>query len=71
LYFFLLFAGVLILAFWILPGCIAAFTPFKHKEVLRDLKSALLIVVATTLSVSALPYISSATQRLAPMKGVK
>jgi Sodium:dicarboxylate symporter family len=67
---FLFFAGALILTFWIVPGCIAAFTPFKHKEVLRDLRSALLIVVATTLSVSALPYISSATQRLAKTCGI-
>jgi proton glutamate symport protein len=70
LFFLLFFAGALILAFWIIPGCIAAFTPFKHKEVLRDLKSALLIVIATTLSVSALPYISSATQRLAKACGI-
>jgi proton glutamate symport protein len=46
-------------------------TPFDYKEVLHDLKSALLIVVATTLSVSALPYISSATQRLAKACGIE
>ena len=71
LFFFLFFAGALILTFWIVPGCIAAFTPFKYKEVLRDLESALLIVIATTLSVSALPYISSATQRLAKACGIE
>jgi Sodium:dicarboxylate symporter family len=66
----LFFAGALTLTFWAVPGCIAAFTPLTHKEVLRDLRSALLIVVATTLSVSALPYISSATQRLAKACGI-
>ena len=71
LFLVLFFAGALILTFWIVPGCIAAFTPFKHKEVLQDLKSALLIVVATTLSVSALPYISSATQHLARASGIE
>jgi proton glutamate symport protein len=71
LFLFLFFAGSLILTFWIVPGCIAAFTPFKHSEVLQDLKSALLIVVATTLSVSALPYTSSATQRLAKSLGIE
>ena len=71
LFFFLFFAGALILTFWVVPGCIAAFTPLRHKEVLRDIKSALLIVIATTLSVSALPYISSATQRLAKDCGVE
>ena len=71
LFFILFFAGALILTFWIIPGCIAAFTPFQRTEVLRDLRSALLIVVATTLSVSALPYISSATQRLARSCGIE
>jgi len=47
LFFFLFFAGALILTFWIVPGCIAAFTPFRHKEVLRDIKSALLISRST------------------------
>ena len=71
IFLFLFFAGALILTFWIVPGCIVAFTPFNHREVLRDLRSALLIVVATTLSVSALPYISSATQRLARACGIE
>lgn len=70
LFFFLFFSGTFLLTFWIVPGCISAFTPFRYKEVLRDLKSALLIAVATTLSVSALPYISSATQRLAKACGI-
>ena len=70
LFFFLFFAGALLLTFWIIPGCIAAFAPLQRKEVLREMRSAFLIVVATTLSVSALPYISSATQRLAQACGV-
>ena len=71
LYFFLFFSGVLLLTFWIIPGCISAFTPFRYREVLRDLSSALVIAVVTTLSVSALPYISSATQRLAKLSGIE
>jgi hypothetical protein len=70
LFFFLFFAGALLLTFWIIPGCIAAFAPLQRKEVLREMRSAFLIVVATTLSVSALPYVSSATQRLAQACGV-
>lgn len=69
IYFLLLFAGCLILAFWILPACISIFVPVKHTEIVRDLRSAFLIVVATTLSVSALPYISAATERLAKASG--
>jgi Na+/H+-dicarboxylate symporter/ABC-type amino acid transport substrate-binding protein len=70
LYFFLFFAGCLILAFWILPACISVFLSIKHADVLRDLRSAFLIVVATTISVPALPYISAATERLAKARGV-
>ncbi|HEY5813408.1 MAG TPA: cation:dicarboxylase symporter family transporter [Terrimicrobiaceae bacterium] len=70
LFFFLFFSGVIVLTFWIIPGCIAAFTPFKHYEVLRDIRSALLIALVTTLSVSALPYISAAAERLAKASGV-
>ncbi|MGB7949312.1 MAG: cation:dicarboxylase symporter family transporter [Candidatus Binatia bacterium] len=69
LYFFLFFAGALVLAFWILPACISVFVPIEHADVLRDLRSAFLIVVATTISASALPYISSATERLAKASG--
>jgi Na+/H+-dicarboxylate symporter len=61
----------LLLTFWIIPGCISAFTPVRYKEVLRDLSSALVIAVVTTLSVSALPYISSATQRLVKLCGIE
>jgi proton glutamate symport protein len=71
LFFFLFFSGSLLLTFWIVPVCISAFTPFHYKEVLRDLSSALVIAVVTTLSVSALPYISSATQRLAKLCGIE
>ncbi len=71
IFFFLFFSGTLLLTFWIIPGCISAFTPFRYREVLRDLSSALLIAVVTTLSVSALPYISSATQRLAKLCGIE
>jgi proton glutamate symport protein len=70
IYFFLFFAGCLILAFWILPACISVFVPMKHSDILRDLRSAFLIVVATGISVSALPYISAATERLAKASGV-
>jgi proton glutamate symport protein len=70
LYLLLFVVGCLVLAFWVLPACISIFVPVKHAEVLQDLRSAFLIVIATSLSVSALPYISSATLRLAKSCGV-
>jgi Na+/H+-dicarboxylate symporter/ABC-type amino acid transport substrate-binding protein len=71
LFIFLFIVGCLALAFWILPACISVFAPLNHADILRDLRSAFLIVVATSLSVSALPYICSATERLAAAGGVE
>jgi Na+/H+-dicarboxylate symporter/ABC-type amino acid transport substrate-binding protein len=57
--------GTLILAFWILPSVIAAACPMTTREIIADLRSALIISVVTTLSVAALPYIQQAAQKLA------
>jgi len=66
----LFFAGALGLAFWVLPACLAALTPLKSREVLGEIRAAFVIALVTTLSVAALPFISSATQRLADRCGV-
>lgn len=66
----LFFLGTLGLAFWLLPACIGALTPWKSADVLREIRSAFMISIVTTLSVAALPYISAATQKLADQCGV-
>lgn len=66
----LFFIGALGLAFWVLPACIAALTPWKPGEVLREIRSAFMISIVTTLSVAALPYITAATQKLAERCGI-
>jgi proton glutamate symport protein len=66
----LFFAGALGLSFWVLPGCLAALTPLKSREVLGEIHAAFVIALVTTLSVAALPFISSATQRLADRCGI-
>lgn len=66
----LFFAGALGLAFLVLPAALAALTPLKSREVLGEIRAAFVIALVTTLSVAALPFISSATQRLADRCGV-
>jgi Na+/H+-dicarboxylate symporter/ABC-type amino acid transport substrate-binding protein len=66
----LFFIGALGLAFWVLPACVAALTPWKSGEVLREIRSAFMIAIVTTLSVAALPYITAATQKLAERCGI-
>ena len=65
LYLLTMILGTVILAFWILPSIIAALCPVSTREVLRDLQSALVIAVVTTLSVAALPFVQQATEKLA------
>jgi len=65
LYLFITLAGTLILAFWILPSLIAAFSPLSTREVLTELQSAIVIALITSLSVAALPFIQQAAEKLA------
>jgi proton glutamate symport protein len=66
----LFFIGALGLALWVLPACVAALTPWKAGDVLREIRSAFMISIVTTLSVAALPYITAATQKLAERCGI-
>ncbi len=61
----LLFGVSVILAFWMLPAVMTALAPLRYREVLVDLRSAMLVSLATTLSVTALPYITEATRKVA------
>ncbi|MEM9683148.1 MAG: cation:dicarboxylase symporter family transporter [Pseudomonadota bacterium] len=71
LYLLTMILGTVILAFWVLPSIIAALCPLTTREVLRDLQSALVIAVVTTLSVAALPYVQQATEKLATQLNVE
>ena len=70
LYMFIFGAGTFILAFWMLPWVIAAFTPVTPKEVIREIQAGIVLSVATTLSVVALPYIMEASKKLASRHGI-
>lgn len=70
IYMFLFGAGTFILAFWMLPWVITAFTPVTPKEVIREIQAGIVLSVATTLSVVALPYIMEASKKLASQHGI-
>lgn len=60
----LFFSGCLFLTFLFLPTLVSALTPLGFREVLRNLQSALLISLVTTLSVVAIPFIAAATRSI-------
>ncbi|MCE0723186.1 cation:dicarboxylate symporter family transporter [Legionella resiliens] len=55
--------GILLLIFWIIPITISSFTNIRYKEILPELRDALIISAITTLSVVALPYIQKTTEK--------
>ncbi|MEM8955435.1 MAG: cation:dicarboxylase symporter family transporter [Verrucomicrobiota bacterium] len=67
----LLFGLSAILAFWMLPAIIAALTPLSFREVLSSLREAMVVSLATTLSVTALPYISELSRKFANQLGIE
>ena len=71
LYVILFIGGALILAFWVIPSLIAALVPIGHRELLKELNSAIVIAVVTSLPVTSVPYIVQMTERLAARCQVK
>lgn len=63
--FLILFSiGSLVLIFWLLPIIICSFVGERYKNLIYELRSALIVSLATTLSVVALPYIRDATIKM-------
>lgn len=62
--------GTLLLAFWVLPGMVAALTPYSGRRFLGEIKEGLYLAAATSLPVSAVPAIVAAAQKLAAESGV-
>jgi len=71
LFLFLFFVGIGMLSFWIIPGCIQAMTPLKLTQVIRNLRSSMVIALITTLPASAIPLIVEATKDLAAQCGIE
>lgn len=69
LYLVLFFGAALLLTFWILPGILAAFVPVGHRRILSELRTALVMAVATTLPITAVPFIIDLAERLVTRVG--
>lgn len=70
MYLITMLGGTAILAFWILPSVVAALCPMSTRDVIRELRGALVIAVVTSLSVAALPFIQRAADKLADRVGI-
>jgi len=70
-YLILFFAGVVLIVFWLLPSLMAALTPFGYREIMKALKSPLVVSGSTAISVVALPLVRQSAQRLAEQAGIK
>ncbi len=69
LYVALFLLGTLLLAFAVLPAVISAIAPASHREILRELRPALVLALVTTLSVVALPFVQKAAEDVADRAG--
>lgn len=63
-YLILFFFATLLLGFWIIPVTISTLISVPYRKVLLELRGALVISAATTLSVVALPYIQAVVHKL-------
>ncbi len=64
LYSGLFIGAALILALWTLPSLLAALSPVRYKDIMRELESALVVAVVTSLPITAVPHIIRVTQML-------
>ena len=71
LYVMIFIGGALNLAFWVIPALIASFIPIGHRELLKELNSAIVIAVVTTVPSTSVPLLVQVSERLAARCGVK
>ena len=64
LYLVVFFGAALVLAFWAIPAVLASLLPVRHRDLLRELRPALLMAVATSLPITAVPFIVQLAERL-------
>ena len=63
-YVFTYLAGAAILALIVVPALLSALVVQSYREVLRQIRPALVLAVATTLSVAALPFVQHAAENI-------
>lgn len=64
LYLALFFGTALVVALWAIPAVLAALLPVRHRDLLDELRPALLMAVATSLPITAVPFIVQLAERL-------
>lgn len=69
-YLVLFLLGTLVLAFVVLPLALSAIAPASARELLAEFRPALVLALVTTLSVSALPFIQNAAERVLARAGI-
>jgi proton glutamate symport protein len=57
-------AGAAILSLIVIPAMLSALVPQSYRELLRQIRPALVLAVATTLSVAALPFVQRAAESI-------
>jgi len=63
--FLIVFFGLaLVIVFWILPGLTSTFTGLSYREIFRELKSPIILSLATTLTIVSLPMIQASAKKL-------
>jgi proton glutamate symport protein len=71
LYSGLFIGGSLILAFWTLPSLLAALSSVRYRDIMRELESALVVAVVTSLPITAVPRIIRVTRMLVEQRQVE
>ena len=69
LYVGLFLIGSVVLAFAVFPLMLSAVAPIGYRELLREVRPALVLALVTTLSVVALPFVQNAAERVAARAG--
>ena len=64
LYLLMFVGGSLIVAFWVIPALISALAPVEYRNLLDELRDAIVIAVVTSLPISAVPMIIRTAEEL-------
>ena len=57
-------AGAAILGLIVIPAVLSGLVPQSYREILRQIRPAMVLAVATTLSVAALPFVQQAAENI-------
>jgi Na+/H+-dicarboxylate symporter/ABC-type amino acid transport substrate-binding protein len=64
IYLLMFVGGSLIVAFWLIPALVTALAPVDYRDLLDELRDAIVIAVVTSLPISAVPMIIRTAEKL-------